>query len=512
MNRRIWSARRLAPFAVLSLAAGTAVAHAAGAGAPADTPPVRAPTTPTVATGVPLPATVVPVPGGVPVPANVMSVPGALPVPGTVALEPPAPAAVYAQVAPSGPLGGAPLYLTRAPVPLTPCRPRGRGTGSASRKPPSEALLKAFAILRRDRNDDDALPARALAALKARGLAPVDPQSARLLRADRTARVWVVPVPDIDASTPFTCVPAGARTRTREGLAVVAVGEAPGGGGGALSDLQRGLAPATVDPCAGARDKMLGVSGIVPDGVGAVFVTAADGTATRADVRNNGYAFVLPGSNRPEQRYVVWTGPDGSPHVQPLPVVVLATFGAAARDKRLRACAALSGGPHVTPDPVASSCGSLNPFLSHIDIHRRLRARQRALAAARRASRSAPRDAAPGCSGPADGDVPAASRGDGSASTTGDRVPRRAAAGDAVRALHGRGDDLVRPAGRCGTAAARAATNAAGPDGARAGRTATPSPAAATYPMICSGSRPGLLRPWAARAAASRRSPLRATV
>jgi hypothetical protein len=56
---------------------------------------------------------------------------------------------------------------------------------------------------------------------------------------------------------------------------------------------------------------MLGVSGIVPDGVEAVFVTAADGTATRADVRDNGYAFVLAPPRRPEPRYVVGPGATG---------------------------------------------------------------------------------------------------------------------------------------------------------------------------------------------------------
>lgn len=67
---------------------------------------------------------------------------------------------------------------------------------------------------------------------------------------------------------------------------------------------------------------MLGVSGIVPDGVEAVFVAAPEASATRADVRDNGYAFVLPRQRRPEPRYVVWTGQDGTPHVQPLGSVV----------------------------------------------------------------------------------------------------------------------------------------------------------------------------------------------
>ena len=104
----------------------------------------------------------------------------------------------------------------------------------------------------------------------------------------------------------------------REGLAVVAIGDAASGGGGALDDLVRGRSPATVAPCAGADHSMLSISGIVPNGVPAVFLTAPDGTAVRADVKDNGYEFLLPKQRTAEQRYVVWTGGDGTPHVQPV--------------------------------------------------------------------------------------------------------------------------------------------------------------------------------------------------
>lgn len=40
--------------------------------------------------------------------------------------------------------------------------------------------------------------------------------------------------------------------------------------------------------CAGPDHAMLGVSGIVPNGVPAVFLTAPDGTAVKADVKDNG--------------------------------------------------------------------------------------------------------------------------------------------------------------------------------------------------------------------------------
>jgi hypothetical protein len=153
------------------------------------------------------------------------------------------------------------------------------------------------------------------------------------------------------AASPFRCVHGSGAEAVREGVAVVSLNGAPGGGGGAFRDLQRGIAPPTVDPCAGTERNMLGVSGIVPDGVEAVFVTAADGSATRADVRDNGYAFVLPSPRRPQQRYLVWTGSDGAPHVQPLAVVLVG-----GRD---RGCPRAVLPPRVTPDVWGSRCGPL---------------------------------------------------------------------------------------------------------------------------------------------------------
>jgi len=41
----------------------------------------------------------------------------------------------------------------------------------------------------------------------------------------------------------------------------------------------------------------------------------------RADVADNGFAFVVPRSRTLRPRYVVWTGGDGTPHVQPVPVL-----------------------------------------------------------------------------------------------------------------------------------------------------------------------------------------------
>lgn len=109
------------------------------------------------------------------------------------------------------------------------------------------------------------------------------------------------------------------------GVIVVATGDAPGGDGGTLPMLVRGLAPVEVRPCTGREADLLSVSGLVPDGVGFVHLTRTDGTAVRADVKDNAYAFRVPPDSEPGQTYVTWTGGDGTPHVQPLAHV--ATIG-----------------------------------------------------------------------------------------------------------------------------------------------------------------------------------------
>jgi hypothetical protein len=241
---------------------------------------------------------------------------------------------------------GLPAGAATAPsrAPLVPCEPRRRSTGGA---PPSAELLDAFAILRRDRSAGDELPAAALKALRLRGLEPVAPEAARLLRSAGDVRAWVVPVPDVDRAVPFLCVRGS--SKPREGLAVVAVGGAPAGGGGALGDLVRGIAPVAIEPCAGPGRDMLGVSGIVPDGVPAVFLTSPDGTAVRADVQDNGFSFVVPRTRTPEPRYVVWTGSDATPHVQPVPAF---TNFPGVLCKRSRT----SPLPQVTPNGGARGC------------------------------------------------------------------------------------------------------------------------------------------------------------
>lgn len=320
-----------------------------------------------------------------------------------------------------------------APIPAPgSCAPHARE--GAERKPPSAALLRAFGVLRRERADRDALPAEALKALRERGLEPVDPSSARLLREGPGAgRAWIVPVPNVNVGLvpPFLCHPVAVPPRAlppfagrtphprrprralrrglvrpprelrhglvrplreplpalpappfapsrrfappvlpapdrfrpgrwptgpQEGVAVVAIGGAAAGGGGALADLVRGRAPVSVEPCAGPHRDMVGVSGIAPDGVTAAFLTSEDGTAIRVDVADNAYAFVVPRDRRPQQRYVVWSGADGTPHVQPLFV----PFFVSGRERCARLPARLARMPRVSPGPESQ----FPPFLA----------------------------------------------------------------------------------------------------------------------------------------------------
>jgi hypothetical protein len=320
-------------------------------------------------------------------------------------------------------------HYTRGPVFFAPgaaCAVRSKPPAAA---PVPQGLLDAFGVLRRDRTATDALPERALTALRDAGLEPFDPAAARLLRTTADGgQAWVVPVRDVPdtfafsalgidcvvrglgATRPFVlkapvpprparrAAPARPRTATapdvtppapapappttttptataprpapsttpavpvapvapkpvtatpHPGLAVVAVGGAPAGAGGRLEDLVRGREPVVTDPCGGPDHDMLSVSGIVPDGVPAAFLTSPDGTAIRADVKDNAYAFTIPRPKAREQRYVVSTGGDGTPHVQPLSSPVF--FG-----PRLR-CATSTGLPADRIPPVVSPNGS----------------------------------------------------------------------------------------------------------------------------------------------------------
>jgi hypothetical protein len=221
------------------------------------------------------------------------------------------------------------------------------GTRAPRPEPVPDDLLHAFGILRRAVTPDDALPRDALQALRVRDLEPFDPAAARLIRtAPDGGRTWVVPTRDVPDTpgcgvgalvppaiaynpktpTPLPALPAPAtrpakpqKATPHPGLALVSLGGAPVGAGGRYEDLIRGREDVAIDPCGGPGHDMLSVSGLVPDGVPAAFLTSPDGTAIRADVRDNAYTFVVPRNARAETRYVVWTGGDGTPHVQPLP-------------------------------------------------------------------------------------------------------------------------------------------------------------------------------------------------
>ena len=261
---------------------------------------------------------------------------------------------VVAAAAPARPfVGVAPLPTAcAAPLPVDPRRKTPQAPKAATAAPPLQQLLDAFAILRRARTDQDALAPAALEALRVRGLSPVSLDSSRLLRSTPAGgKAWVVPVPNVVGRLGAFCGLAG-KSGAREGLVVVAVGDAASGGGGALDDLVRGRAPMTVAPCARADHSMLSISGIVPNGVPAVFLTAPDGTAVRADVKDNGYEFLLPNQRAYEQRYVVWTGGDGTPHVQPI-----VTF-AAGRASACKSSAKLAQSvARVSPDGLLPCAG-----------------------------------------------------------------------------------------------------------------------------------------------------------
>jgi hypothetical protein len=266
------------------------------------------------------------------------------------------PTSVVAAPAPSRLfVGVAPLAVgCAAPVPLDPRRKTPQPPKAATAAPPSQQLLDAFAILRGARTDQDALSPEALEALRVRGLSPVSLDSSRLLRSTAAGgKAWVVPVPNVVGRLGVFCGPTG-KSASPEGLVVVAVGDAASGGGGALDDLVRGRAPVTVAPCAGADHSMLSISGIVPSGVPAVFLTAPDGTAVRADVKDNGYEFLLPNQRAYEQRYVVWTGGDGTPHVQP--IVTFARVPASACESSAKVSQSM---PRVSPDGLFRCAGPI---------------------------------------------------------------------------------------------------------------------------------------------------------
>ena len=154
-------------------------------------------------------------------------------------------------------------------------------------------------------------------ALRARGLSPVSPDSARLLRSTPSGgKAWVVPVPDVVARFAWAAlrVPGPGRARAWPSWrratprAAAAARSTTSSAGARPSPSPRAPAPTT--RCSRSR-------GSSPTASRAAFLTAPDGTAVRADVKDNGYEFLLPNQRTPEQRYVVWTGGDGRPTSSP---------------------------------------------------------------------------------------------------------------------------------------------------------------------------------------------------
>ena len=206
---------------------------------------------------------------------------------------------------------------SRGPVGATAPRP----------EPVPDDLLHAFGILRRAATPDDALPEEALTALRRarpgalrpRRRAPGPHDARRRPRvgrpdprrprhapaagaaAARAARRRLQPedagARAAGARAPSPAAGAGRRRyAAHPGLALVALGGAPVGAGGRYEDLIRGREHVALDPCGGPGHDMLSVSGLVPDGVPAAFLTSPDGTAIRADVKDNAYTFVVPRS------------------------------------------------------------------------------------------------------------------------------------------------------------------------------------------------------------------------
>ncbi len=198
----------------------------------------------------------------------------------------------------------------------------------------------------------------------------------RALRRRRAPRVpgpvLVVPPRTVPAMpldfgpVPFGSYPPEALDGTpKEGLVVVAQGNVPAGGGGTHKQLIRGLSAPVVAPCSGPKHGLVGVSGIVPDGVGAAFLTSADGTAVKAEVKDNAYAFlVAPAKGRDAwaPRYVVWTGGDGTPHVQQVALGNLPARLCKALSNRQRP-AAIALTPRLGPGAFPSLPGRLHPAL-----------------------------------------------------------------------------------------------------------------------------------------------------
>ena len=321
--------RYVSSLVLVALVAGAIAAHADSAGAP---PPARTP------------ARVVAAPAPARTPVRVVAAPAPARTPVRVVAAP-APARPFVGVAPL-PIGCA------APVPLDPRRKTPQAPTAATAAPPSQQLLDAFAILRRTPTDQDALSPAALEALRVRGLSPVSLDSSRCCAARRRAgRRGSCRHPTSPAGWARSADPRASLVRARAWSSSRS-GCRERWGRGARRPRPR---PRTGDGRAvRGRGPLDAVDlGHRANGVPAVFLTAPDGTAVRADVKDNGYEFLLPNQRAYDQRYVVWTGGDGTPHVQPIVTFAAARAGACKSSAKLAQSAA-----RVSPDGAFGCTGA----------------------------------------------------------------------------------------------------------------------------------------------------------
>jgi hypothetical protein len=203
-----------------------------------------------------------------------------------------------AATSPSGPAKPRPSCSVALPTPV------------ASTKPPSQALLDAFGVLERPRTPADTVPPAALKLLPFGG--PVNLEAARQIRDG----AWLIPLENANwfPRTPERCLrrlPAKQRAAVeraeREAAAkppeegVEIAGEAPGvasSGRWRLSDIEQGRT-FNVNNCAGAKHDQLTVTGLVPDSITTVKVTAGDGTVTEATPDRNLVQILLPRPAKP---------------------------------------------------------------------------------------------------------------------------------------------------------------------------------------------------------------------
>jgi hypothetical protein len=204
-----------------------------------------------------------------------------------------------AGVAVAGAAFAAPAKAPRPPKVAKPVKGCGGPvpTPQPSSRTPSEALLDTLGVLRRPRAATDAVPASALERIFG-GRPELD--SARRVRDN----AWLVPLEDVRwfPSVSAECLrnlPPKQRAATEraqreaarrppvEGVTAVSTGEQ--GillGRWSVDDIKAGRT-FTVSNCAGPKHDQIRVSGLVPDGVGAVTITARDGTTTAVSVQDN---------------------------------------------------------------------------------------------------------------------------------------------------------------------------------------------------------------------------------